>query len=104
MPGVGGLDATRNPDRRQASVEEEEIMEVTTKCYLVHVNTTNALKSTYQTNAITDIRQRFSEYMSVIDGVIYVVAENATKVATNFPDALEIKEVGLGISLCEDKS
>lgn len=71
----------------------------TTKCYRVLVPNTGALKKSYNTVSITDICGRYGNYLAVIDSAIYVVAENATVVANNFPDALEIKEVGLGISL-----
>ena len=71
----------------------------TSKCYRVLVPDTGALKKTYRTLSITDIRQTYGDYLDVIDSAIYVVAEDATAVATNFPDALEIKEIGLGISL-----
>lgn len=56
-------------------------------CYSVDLPTTNAMK---------DSIEHRGGYITVDNGRLFVVASNAAEVAEEFPQAIEIRRIGIG--------
>ncbi len=65
-------------------------------CYKVELPTTNSSR-----DAAADGNHYGHGYITVEDGVVYVMAESASQVGTRFPSALKIERVGIGMALDE---
>lgn len=55
------------------------------KCYLVEVEVTSPLKTTFQSGG---------KYYSCVEGQVYVFAGNIVEAAAQLPNALSIRELG----------
>ncbi len=61
-------------------------------CYRIKVFTTNALHDTY-------IHKASGQYIEVMGSEFYAQAESIEEIGSAFPDALELKNMGIAVPL-----